>query len=157
MELALKFLRAQQLLAIATADSNGSWIASVYFVSDERGCLYFVSPESARHSQLILKDSKIAFLTSWFDPNDHANRKSIQGTGLCHVVSDKDEIRKAVHLHNAVFEEFADRITPDWIETNEFGSKVWKIAPEYLKFWDDELFGDDEFTEIIVSRETMGN
>ncbi len=155
MDSVIKFLQSQKLLAIATADSAGAWIANVYFVSDDSATLYFISPESTRHSQMIIENSTVAISVAWFDPKNHVDRKAVQATGSCTQVVDSDEIRKAIQLHNSEFPEFAKRITPEWIATNEFGSRVWKIVPDFIKYWDDELFGDDESVEINVSRETF--
>lgn len=146
------FLRSQQVLSIATADASGPWIANVYFVCDENGAVYFISPDSAKHSTMILLDPNVAFSAVWFDPTNHSNRKSIQGLGECMVVSDVNEIAAAVGMHNKEFPEFSSRITPEWIKTNEYGSKVWKIKPHFIKYWDDELYGEEESKEFVVSR-----
>lgn len=154
MDKVIKFLSSQKLLSIAVTDSNGPWIANVYFVCSEAGVLYFVSPKSNRHSRAILANSKIAFSSAWFNPAKTDDRKAIQGTGNCFVVTNPIEIAQALNLLHKSFPEFKDRITFEWICENVFESKVWKIQPTYLKYWDDELYGEDEFIEENVSRET---
>jgi len=142
----LPFLKSQKLMALACADGDDLWIANVYVGVDDDGSIYFVSPEDTTHSQMILKNPRVAFSFAWFDPGDHRNRKAIQGKGTCRIAS-KEETNAGVHLHNQNFPEFKERITVEWIATNEFTSRVWILEPEYVKYWDDELFGEDETVE----------
>lgn len=144
----LPFLQSQQLLSIATQENGEPWIANVYFGTDDAGMMYFISPEDTKHSQHILKNNTIAFSTSWFDSTNYKNRKAIQGTGTCTIATDDETIGIGVSLHNKNFPEFKEKITIDWIRTNEWGSKVWMIKPNYIKYWDDEIYGDEESEEF---------
>ena len=148
MEKVLQFLRKRKLLAIAPHGTEGAWIANVYFGTDEQGTIYFISPEDNKHSKMILQNPKIAFSVAWFDENNHKNRKAVQGLGICRPAKTEDEIATGVRLHNESFPELKDRITVDWIHTNEWNSKVWVLQPNYIKYWDDELYGHDETEEF---------
>ncbi len=150
MERVLTFLKSQKLMAIACHDSEVIWIANVYFGVDEKGLIYFVSPANNKHSGMILKNPNIAFSVAWFDPTNHANRKAVQGLGICRPAQNEDEIKIGVSLHNLNFPEFKKRITIDWIHTNEWGSKIWVLRPTYIKYWDDELYGDKETEEFTI-------
>lgn len=149
-----EFLKTQELLTIACSDSDEIWTANVYYGCDDNAVLYFISSKNTKHSKMILKNPKIAFNTVWFDKKDYANRKAVQGIGVCRVATTLADVAKGVALHNKRFPAFANKITGEWIKTNEFGSRVWTIIPEYIKYWDDELYGEDEFAEVTVSRET---
>ncbi len=152
MEKVLEFLKNKKLLIIASTNNDEVWIANVYFSTDEKGLLYFISPEDSKHSKMILKNPKIAFSVTWFDENNHKNRKAIQGLGICRPAQNEEEIIVGVRLHNENFPEFRERITIDWIHENEWGSKVWVLQPSYIKYWDDELYGDDETEEFYLSQ-----
>ncbi len=150
MNKAQEFIKTQKLMAIASADENGPWIANVYYSIADDGRIYFISRESARHSAMILKDPNIAFTVCWFDPANHKNRKAVQGLGACRLAGNEQEIMTGVALHNQNFPEFKERITVEWIHTNEWGSRVWVLTPTYMKYWDDELYGEDESKEFTL-------
>lgn len=138
-------------MVIASSDESGPWIANVYFCADDSGELYFISPEKNRHSQMILQNPNVAFSVAWFDSNNHKNRKGVQGLGTCHIAESEEEIEIGVGLYSANFPESKERITAEWVHTNEWGSKVWILKPSYMKYWDDELYGDDESKEFVIS------
>ena len=144
----LEFIKGQKLVVVATHNEHGPWVANVYYGVNEKGVLYFISREGAKHSQMILKDPNVAFSICWFDLSNHKNRKAIQGLGVCRMAENEEEIKIGVSLHNQNFPEFKERITIDWIHANEFAAKIWVIIPTYMKYWDDELYGDDESVEF---------
>ena len=137
-------------MTLAAHDPKDVWVANVYFGVDDTGTIYFVSPTTNRHSQMILKNPQVAFSIAWFDATNHKNRKAVQGLGVCRPAETEDEIATGVRLHNHNFPEFKKRITVEWIYTNEWNSKVWILEPSYLKYWDDELYGDDESEEFFI-------
>ena len=137
-------------MAIASHDENKVWLANVYIGTDEKGLIYFISPEDTKHSRMILKNPQVAFSIAWFDPINHKNRKAVQGLGVCRIAENKNEIEVGIKLHNQNFPEFKERITVDWIHTNKLGSKVWVLKPTYMKYWDDEIYGDDESEEFTI-------
>lgn len=143
MEKLLDFLKSQKLIVIASHNGEDLWVANVYYGIDPNFKIYFVSPETATHSQQIVKNPKIAFSVAWFNPNNHADRKAVQGLGVCRLAKDEEEITKGVQLHNENFPEFKEKITIEWIHTNEWKSRIWIIEPTYIKFWNDELYGDE--------------
>jgi uncharacterized protein YhbP (UPF0306 family) len=148
MEKWLQFLQGQKLLVLASHDEKDVWVANVYFGTDEKGTLYFISPKDNRHSAMILKNPNVAFSIAWFDATNHKNRKAVQGVGVCRPAENDGEIATGVQLHNQHFPEFKERITIDWIRTNEYGSCVWVLKPSFMKYWDDEIYGDEESEEF---------
>ena len=151
MHKALQFLQGQRLMTLAVQDENGPWVANVYYGVSDDGHLYFISPEDTRHSKVLLKDSHVAFSVAWFDPDNHRNRKAIQGLGTCVPAETEEQISMGVHLHNRQFPVFKDRITLDWIHQNDAGAKVWILRPNYMKYWNDELYGEQESEEITMN------
>lgn len=150
MEKALKFLKSQKLLTIASHDEKDIWIANVYFVADKQGTIYFISPKNTKHSLMILKNPNIAFSIAWFDQNNHQNRKSIQGLGACHQAKSPTEIATGIKLLYKNFSDLRDILTVKWIMTNAWGTKVWVLKPSYMKYWDDEIYGNDESEEFTI-------
>lgn len=144
----LPFLQSQHLLTIAMCAGTEQWIANLYFGTDENGTMYFISPTDTAHSKMILENPQVVFSTAWFDPANHKNRKAIQGRGTCRLAQNEEEMATGVRLHTANFPEFKERITTEWIRTNEWGAKVWVLQSTYIKYWDDERYGDDETEEF---------
>jgi uncharacterized protein YhbP (UPF0306 family) len=141
----LNFLRAQRFLVVASHNKD-TWISNVFYGIDDDFKIYFVSDPEAKHSKQILANPNIAFSTVWFNESNHEDRKGIQGQGLCRIASGDEEIKKGVELHNKLFPEFRERITFDYIKAEE--STVWVIEPKYIKYWDDELYGDKHLEEF---------
>src|SRR3989338_6057161 len=150
MQKLLTFIKNQKLLVLASHQEKDIWVANLYFGTDEKANIYFISPKDNKHSQLILKNPEVAFSIAWFDPTNHKNRKGIQGLGVCRPAEKEEEIITGVKLHNQNFPEFKEKITVEWIHTNEWNSKVWVLKPSYMKYWDDEIYGDDESEKFTL-------
>lgn len=148
MQELIDLLKSQKLLVIASGAGEDIWISNVYYGVDGDLNLYFISPEGAKHSQHFLQNPEVAFSVAWFDPSNHKDRKAVQGRGVIKVAENDEDIAKGVALHNQNFPEFAERITASWIKVNEWNSKVWVLKPKYIKFWDDELYGEKETEEF---------
>ncbi len=144
----IAFLKKQKLLVIACRDAKDVWAVNVYFATDAKGAMYFVSPLDATHSKMILKNPNIAFSSAWFDPMNHSNRKGVQGRGVCRTAKNAKEITVGITLIAKAFPDLKKIITAKWIRENAWGTKVWVVKPTFIKYWDDELFGDEESKEI---------
>lgn len=144
----LPFLQSQKLLSIATQERGKPWIATVYFGVDEKGILYFVSQKDAKHSVHITKNSAVAFSVAWCDPKNPNNRKGVQGIGTCTLARGPKQILTALSAIHKKIPEFKKTITLEWVRKNAWGSKIWVIKPSYIKYWDDELYGDEESEEF---------
>ena len=143
----LKFLKSQKLLVLASS-SQTPWISNLFYGVDENFKIYFVSNEETKHSKQILENSRVAFSIAWFNTEDSEDRKGVQGTGTCKIAQIDEEITRGVELHNLKFPEFKDKITFDWIKSVDNKSHIWIIEPDYIKYWDDEFYGDEETEEF---------
>lgn len=139
-------------MAIACVDEHGPWIANVYYGAGDDGRTYFISQEKNRHSAAILNDPNVAFTVAWFDPKNHTNRKAVQGLGMCRLAKNLAEIAVGIKLLYNKFPDLRAILTVKWIKTNAWGSKVWVLTPTYLKYWDDELYGEDESKEFFIKQ-----
>lgn len=150
MKKLLSFLRSQQLLTIASHDAKNVWLANVYYSIDDQGTIYFISPKKNRHSQMMLKNPKVAFSVAWFDPKNHQNRKAVQGLGVCRPAKTPQEIATGIRLLYKNFPDLREILTIKWIMTNAWGTKVWIVQPSYMKHWNDELYGEKESKEFVL-------
>lgn len=150
MDKLLEFLKSQKMMTVASSNLDDLWITNVFYSVDDDLSVYFISPGDAKHSKQIKKNSKIAFSVSWFDPKNTANRKAVQGTGICVQAGTPEKIARGIYLHNKNFPEFKKRITPTWINSESHDNSVWVIKPNYMKYWDDEKYLEKESEEFIL-------
>ncbi|MBI2633461.1 MAG: pyridoxamine 5'-phosphate oxidase family protein [Parcubacteria group bacterium] len=143
-----KFIKNQELMVIASRDEKDIWVANVYFSVDEKLTIYFISPKDTKHSQMILKNPDITFSIAWFDPSNHKNRKAVQGLGVCRSAKNLVATTTGIKLLYKKFPDLRDTLTVKWIMKNVWGAKVWVLEPTYIKYWDDELYGDNETEEF---------
>lgn len=147
----IHFLQKQQALTLATSEAGETWVANVYFGADDKGTMYFISPKDSKHSRMILANPRVAFGMAWFDPQNHKNRKGVQGVGECRVAKNPVEIAAGIKILYKNFPDLRDMLTVKWIANNAWGTKVWVLRPTFIKYWDDEVYGDDESEEFTFA------
>jgi hypothetical protein len=137
----IKFLQSQRLMTVATVGSdNLPWIASLYFSCMDNGELFFVSNEKSIHATQIKSNKNIAFSVSWFDEKDQENRKGIQGKGFCTQLTNPLLMPKYFANHIKFFTDWNDYLTLDAVTKDLIDMRPFVIKPNYMKFWNDELF-----------------
>lgn len=141
------FIHTQRVLQIAPKAAQ-PWITNVFMGCEEPTRLYFIGSRHAHYGQQLLASGEAAFATAWYNQTDHTDRKGIQGVGSVQLASAPEDIETGVRLHNKNYPEFAKRITVDWVHTNDKGSGVWIISPQFIKFWSDEHYGEEESREF---------
>lgn len=145
----IEYLRNRKLLVLSTVDENGNpWTCNVYFSINKDFNLFFVSALEAKHSQHIAKNSKVSFSVPWFDEKNLANRKAVQGTGVCQRVTNAKEIIKLLKNHYKYYPSWQNAITYESMIDNLIDSKPYIVKPDYMKFWNDELYGEKGTREL---------
>jgi uncharacterized protein YhbP (UPF0306 family) len=142
MEELTAFLQQQTILQIAP-QGDTPWIANVLMVSQTPETIYFIGSERTHYGQRLAAGMPVAFATAWHASDDHADRKGIQGVGIAEPVHDELKIAEVVGWHNAAYPAFREQITPTWVLQNEFATHVWALRPNFIKFWNDALYGRD--------------
>ncbi len=146
------FLAKRRLLSIATVDENSiPWISNVYYSSDDDLNLFFISPEDNNHSRHIAENKNISFSIAWYNEEDLGDRKSVQGKGVCEKVTNIKEMANVLKIHLKKYPDWKDIINLDNIVKKVIESKVYRIKPSYIKFWNDELYGDEGTEEFFIS------
>ncbi len=95
----------------------------------------------------FLQKQKLMVL-SMHDGKNHQNRKAIQGLGICRPAKSLPEIRTGVKFYNQNFPDFKDQISPAWLKKNEWNTRMWILKPTYIKYWDDEVYGEQQNEEF---------
>jgi uncharacterized protein YhbP (UPF0306 family) len=143
----LKFLESRRAVTIATINSEGNpWVANVYFANDENFNLYFISDQNTNHSQHIKDNPNVACSMLWYSEEDMWNRKGIQSTGLAEELTLKSEIEEALKFYNKKLK--SDRTYAGLSGESKF--RIYKIKLTNVKFWNDELFGEERSKIIDI-------
>lgn len=150
MEELSAFLRQQTILQIAPK-GDAPWIANVLMVCERPETLYFVGSEHTLYGQRLKAFATTAFATAWHAAENFADRKGVQGVGNARVVTAPEEIEHAVILHNEWYPQFIDQITPAWVQNNTDGVHVWAIDADFIKFWNDALYGPEGSTTFTFT------
>ena len=144
----LKFLKFCKLMVIATVDHESTpWVCNVYYSVTNDFKLFFVSPTDSLHSKHIAQNSRVAFSIPWYDENDLGNRKAVQGIGVCTRVTNWIEAARFLRNHYIYYPLWKKIITTAAMRKKLIESRPYIIKPEYMKFWNDELFGDEGIEE----------
>lgn len=148
----LQFINSQKLLTISTFNDQ-PWICNVYFAFDETMKKFiFISNPEAKHSVAIANNPKVAFTTVWFNPENLSDRKSIQATGKCFSADPSEDepsnqiLQQYIDAYHNKFQTSKNWLTFEYLKTSG-KSKLYVIEPEYIKFWNDELFGKEGILE----------
>lgn len=147
-----KFLANQKVLTIATAKDNQPWTSNVYFAYDDELNFYWVSSLDRRHSIEIKENEKVAFNTVWHNPDDLGDRKAIQGTGTAKLVTNWVDVAKMLIHMSKRYPDWGDALDSKAMRAKIGSSRLYIIKPDFIKYWDDELYGEDEKIEVSFNK-----
>jgi uncharacterized protein YhbP (UPF0306 family) len=106
--------------------------------------LYIVTDPNSIHGKNIAKNSKVAF--NIFDSHQKIfkSKKGVQGSGKIEIVKGSVSIIKALLLWHKQNPGVEKAITIK--EVKKFAdTKVFKITPSYLKFFNKDLYTPEEY------------
>lgn len=138
----LAYLQTQHLMAISTV-GDAPWASTVFFVADEALNLYFVSDPDSDHCSHITKNPNVAMAI--FDSRQRVSDQKIgvQMKGRAVQLADPESIRGPLSLWNGHNPGFEQVITVENMEKGMIHSKVYKISPTYVKFFNEKLYGSE--------------
>lgn len=143
------FIKNRKLLVLSTVDEKGNpWTSNVYYSADNNLDLFFVSSPDTNHSRHIKNKSQVSFSVPWYDENDLANRKAVQGIGLCKRLTNAAEIVRFLKNHYIYYPLWKSVITYKAMRDKLIESRPYIIKPTYMKFWNDELYGEEGTREF---------
>jgi len=139
-----KFLKKNGILTLATQSAKGPWVCTVYYGIDDEMNLYIVTDPNSIHGKAMINNNKIAF--NIFDSRQKIYRpkKGVQGSGAIEMVRGVIKVTKALILWHKQNPGVEKAITIK--EVKKFAdTKVFKITPKYLKFFNKELYSPEEY------------
>ena len=81
-------------------------------------------------------------------PGNQKNRKGVQGKGVCEKVTNPIVMAHGIGLLFKKYPDLHDVLTVPWILENVWGTKLWAIKPGFVKYFDDEIYGENESEEF---------
>lgn len=146
-------LEQNMLLTLSTFDKklNQPCSSTAYYVFDKEFNLYFWSSPDTIHSKNIKQNPKVA--VNIFDSKQKWGTflKGVQMFGKCRPVNNK-ELLLGGSLYLKRFPkvmQFVKKIFD--FNSKELETKMYKIEINKIKVFDEELFGKEEFREIIIN------
>jgi uncharacterized protein YhbP (UPF0306 family) len=139
----IDFIKNNGVMTLAAADTE-PWVCTLYYGTDENLNFYLVSDPDSVHGKMISKNPKVAF--NIYDSHTKITelKLGIQGKGICTIVTDLMEIGKGLLIWHKANPGIETKITLEEVKKIR-DTKIFKIEPYYLKFFNKDLYGKDEY------------
>jgi len=135
-QLTKQVLEKSYLMSLATHDNGGVWVADVIYIHDEDLNIYWMSDPDVRHSQAILRNSKVAGTVTASGPGE--DNLGIQFEGFAEKINGPryDLAKKHFRKRNKI----EPRETDDVLQ----GDSWYVIHPRKIELIHEKLFGFDK-------------
>ena len=136
-------LKNARMMQIATVNGDQPWNCTVYFASDDKMNLYWISLRESRHSKELESHPKVGVAIPLKFDDFKVRGLSIEGEAA--LVKDKEEIKYGVTLYCNKFNR-----GDEWL-SDFFAGKipfvVYRIKPKVIVLTDRVNFPDNERQE----------
>ena len=142
------FVKANGVMTLATQSNRGPWVCTVYYGIDKDMNMYLVTDPRTAHAKNFVKDSRVAF--NIYDSHQKIIKlkRGVQGFGICEIVKGVLANTKALFLWHKQNPGIEKAITIKDIFKKLTDTKIYKITPKYLKFFNQELYPSEEWNGI---------
>lgn len=137
-----KYLNSQNLMNVATCDKH-LWVSSVYYVIDRDFNFYFLSEPTTIHCTNISKNQKVACSIADSTQKVTVQKVGVQLHGTAIQLNSFSKMKWMLALWNKLNPGFETIINLKNIQTNKIKSKIYKIKPTIIKFFNEELYGSE--------------
>lgn len=143
----LKYLKSQHTMYLATYDGR-PWVSTVFYAVDEKFNFYCIGPPESRHNKAIKKYKHVSFAIAASNQKTTDKKIGVQVEGIADEVNSRNKIKIILALWNKFNPGFESVINLPSMIKKLISSHVYEIKPRYIKFFNEELYGD-EGTEIF--------
>lgn len=145
-----KFIKTKGIMTLGTFSSKGPWVCTVYYGIDKDMNLYMVTDPRTVHARNIALNGKVAF--NIFDSHQKITKpkKGVQGFGKCEMVKGLHANIKALLLWHKQNPGIEKAITVKDVLKKITDTKIYKITPSFLKFFNDNLYDPEDSASIEV-------
>lgn len=148
-QLLYEYLKSQRLMSLATYDEEVS-SCTVYYAVDDELNLYFVSPEETEHVQNIKKNSQVAVTIADSHQLNSTDKVGVQIKGTAEQIVGLEVLKVVVKMWNAANPGAESVINLKNITEKVINSRFYKITPRGIKYFNEELYGDEEVKEFTL-------
>lgn len=134
----LKYLKTYRLMALATYGET-PWICWVFYVVDEKFNIYFISSPKTQHAIDIASNNKVACAISDTTQNPLGDKKGVQIWGTVEEVTLKEKLQTFFEMWKNTINNNEQKLTYKNYADKVLDSKVYKIVPKKIKWFNQEL------------------
>lgn len=138
----LEYLRSKKLMTVATYGDD-VWAASVYYTIDDDFSIYFLSAPEAQHVQDLHKNKGIACTVADCRQEAVDKKVGVQLKGIAEEVTGIDRLMPIMDMWHTVNPGMRSVLSIDTIRGKVIDSVIYKITPQYIKFFNEELYGSE--------------
>jgi len=138
------YLKSQNLMSLATygeAPAN----CAVYFAVDDDFNMYFISEPDSEHCINIAKDPHVACAITDSHQVVSAKKIGAQIKGIVEDVNGLEQFDAIINLWNSTNPGMEAIISINNFRNKIFKSHAYKICPTTIKFFNEELYGEEGF------------
>jgi hypothetical protein len=117
------------------------WNCWVFFVIDDDFNIYFISGDS-QHTRDIIENNEVACAISDTMQNPLGSKKGVQIYGIAEQVKGPEQLKWFFNMWKKVLVAEEKKLTYKNYLDKVFDSKVYKITPKKIKWFNDELEGN---------------
>lgn len=140
----LVFLKSLKFMSVSTYDHH-LWTAWVYYVIDDNFNLYFVSQPDTDHCKSILKNGEIACAIADSHQKVTDKKIGVQLYGTASQLNNLQQLRWMLNVWNKVNPGIEKVINLKNMQKKVIKSRVFKVIPKKIKWYNEELFKEKEF------------
>jgi len=147
-----KFLKSNGILTLAVALNNSPWVCTLYYGIDEEMNLYVVTDPNSEHGKIMAANQKVS--VNIFDSGQKIteSKRGLQGRGTIKMIKGKSAVATALAIWHKANPGIENRITLEYLLKKTTDTKIYKIIPTYLKYFNKELYGEKEYGILELSK-----
>ena len=138
-----EFLHKNRLMALSTYNKS-PWICTVYYAVDRDFNLYFVSSPNSKHCKDIEKNNKVACAVFDSHTKNSDNKAGVQFVGTASEVKGWDRTKVILKMWHRAAPGAEDIVNVKNMKDKVISSRVYRIKPKKIQFFNDKLYGDEE-------------
>lgn len=140
-----KYLKSQRLMSLSTF-SDKPWTSTVYYTNDGDFNLYFLSEPESKHCHDIFLNPFVACNIADSTQKVTDKKIGVQIQGTAKQITDEGLIKKVLAAWNKANPGFEHIINFDNMKKKVIKSKVYKITPKIIKFFNEQIYGPEGST-----------
>ncbi|HZE87329.1 MAG TPA: pyridoxamine 5'-phosphate oxidase family protein [Methylomirabilota bacterium] len=141
------YLNEAKMMQLATSMNAQPWVCNVWFASDKKLNIYWLSSVTRRHSHEVIKNKKVAAaIVLALTPQDPPRGLQLQGTA--EVLTEQKDIEKAISVYAGRI--FSRKKVAEFMAHKDRPHKFYRIKPSQFILFDVINFPDNSRQEYTL-------